>query len=115
MSIEKKTFEIEARGVDSTIRDLQRLEHNLRAVSTAIYGAIGLLRRMGFGENVDAALLKIQQLISMANMLRLSLISLQAASGPLGWVMAGVGVMGSLATVGGFIEDLGWDLHRHQM
>ena len=71
-----------------------------------LYGTLGLLRRMGGGdENVMRIIAKTQQLISTLNMLRISIMALQAASGPLGWGLAVIGLAGTVLTMGDVVYD----------
>lgn len=72
---------------------------NIRRVQTILYRTISLLRRMGLPEDVDDAIAHIQKLISILNMLRLTMIAVQAASGPIGWAMAAVSVGGTAVTI----------------
>lgn len=65
----------------------------------ALYGVLGILHRLGLPEPIDAAIVKVQRLIAALNMLRVTLIATQAASGPLGWAMAGVSIAGSVLGV----------------
>ena len=62
----------------------------LRRLYTVGYRVLGLLRRLGLPPEADAFLMKVQQMISAANSLRLTLNALQTASGPLGWAMLGI-------------------------
>lgn len=76
----------------------------LLKVQTVLYGVLGLLHRLGLPEPIDAAIRKLQQLIAAANMLRRSLILLETASGPLGWTMATVAVVGTALSFGEMLE-----------
>lgn len=71
--------------VDEAVTELRRLQ-------SAAFQTIALLRKMGLPEDFDEAAQKIQMIISLLNQARLAAIALNAASGPTGWVLAGVGL-----------------------
>jgi len=50
-----------------------------------------LLRKLGLPEEQAELLREIQRTIALLNQLRLTLIAVQAASGPIGWALAGIG------------------------
>jgi len=74
---------------------------NLRRMETLLYRTMGLIGRMGLPENIDQAVAKIQQLIMTIRLLHSAIIALEAASGPIGWAFAGVGI----ATAGFSLAD----------
>jgi len=79
----------------------------------ALYGMLGILRRMGLSEDVTRAITDIQRLISIMNMLRASYLALMAASGPVGWALAGIGLAGSAVTaVGSVLSMLDREVRR---
>jgi len=62
---------------------------------------------MGLSEDVDKAIRRIQTAIALANALRLALIGLEAASGPIGWGFAIVGAASFALDLGAFVESEG--------
>ena len=83
------------------------LYQNIRRVQALIFRTISLLRRMGLPEEVDAAIVKLQRLITILNMARLTIIAYQAASGPIGWAMFAVGAAATIASAGDLIMEAG--------
>jgi len=79
---------------------LQMLINRTMAVSNR------LLKRMGAAEDLQDAIMNVQRLITTLNTLRLTILAVQAASGPIGWAMAGIGIIATALTV----DDLMWDL-----
>lgn len=86
--------------------DSSKAVKNLLLLQTALYGILGILRRLGMPEEVDAAIIKIQRLIATLNMLRVALYSLEMASGPVGWTMAGIGIAGTVLSTGDLMYDM---------
>jgi uncharacterized protein YigA (DUF484 family) len=81
------------------------LEKRLLALQTAAYGILAILRRMTGDENVAAAIAKIQQLIATINMLRVSIMALEAVSGPIGLTLAGISLVGALITTADMMAE----------
>jgi hypothetical protein len=75
---------------------------NVRRLETAYYRSLSLARRMGLPDNVDFAIAKIQQYIAMMNKLRLTMIALETASGPVGWALALIGAASLMMDVADF-------------
>ena len=80
---------------------------NIRKVQTILYRTIGLLRRIGLPPEIDAAVARIQQLIALLNMLRLTIIALATASGPYGWALAGLSAISFIVSVDDFVFGAG--------
>jgi len=78
------TFNLEL-NVEQTLSEIRRLE-------TLLFRTISLIRRLGLPEDIDALISKIQRTIMTVRILHTSLIALQAASGPVGFALAGVGI-----------------------
>ena len=64
----------------------------LRRVQTALFRTIRIFSRMGLPEDIDRGIETVQRLISTLNQLRLTMIALEAASGPSGWWLALTGL-----------------------
>lgn len=55
-----------------------------------------ITKKMGLPEEAEELLNYIQRLIALANSLRVAFIALHVASGPVGWLIAGLGIGTSL-------------------
>jgi len=84
VSEETVTFNLEL-NVEQCFSTIRRLE-------SLAYRTMGLIGRMGLPENIDQAIAKIQQFIMTIRLLHSAIIALEAASGPIGWAFAGVGI-----------------------
>lgn len=78
----------------------------IRRLQTLIYRTIGLIRQMGLPEEADEMLMKIQMIIAQINTLRLAIMALQAASGPIGWALFGVGLATAVASAGSAMQEV---------
>lgn len=65
---------------------------DVRRLLTALNRTFMILRRMGLPEDVDKAMRVVSNLVTLLNQLRLTIIALEAASGPLGWWLALTGM-----------------------
>lgn len=95
--------------------NLEPAMENLRQYQTLLYQTMALARRFGLPEDIDSAISKMQRMIMIANQLRLTIIALEAASGPVGWALAGVGLLTTAVTTGEFIGDVIYDVDRGYM
>ena len=68
-----------------------------------------LLERLNAPENIRSAIMNVQRLITLLNTLRLTILAVEAASGPIGWALAGVGIVATALTA----EDFIWDIRGH--
>jgi hypothetical protein len=78
--------------------NVDKAYENLRKAETVLYRTLGLVRRLSGDENLDKAIAKIQEAIALINSLRLAIVAFQAATGPLGWALAGIGTVTALMT-----------------
>lgn len=85
--------------------NVQQAYTEIRRLQTLLYRTLGLVRRFGLPENAEAMITQIQRLITLLNSLRLSLIAVQMAAGPVGWALAGVSLLATAMTAGDFIEN----------
>lgn len=79
-----------------------------RQLERILFRSLSLMRRMGLPENVDEAVSKIQQLIFILRSLQITIRLTQAAllsMGPLGIATAGLAGIGTLVSIGDFIES----------
>jgi len=89
--------------------NVEKAYEDIRKLETVLYRALGMLRQMGAGPDLDRMITQIQRAIAMINQLRLTIIALQAASGPIGWALAGIGVVSTLVLTGDFIGSVNYD------
>jgi len=85
--------------VDRLTEALRILEEESGKAYTAVYGALGLVRRFTGKSDVSQAIGDIQRLIAQAHMLTLAFQMLHKASGPVGWLIGGISVVGVGLTV----------------
>lgn len=86
--------------------DNSKARASLRQVETLAYRVIGLFRRIGLPENIDAAIQKIQRAIATIRLLHSSLVALEAASGPIGWALAITGIISAAWSTYDYAMDL---------
>jgi len=86
-------------NVEDTLSQARRLQ-------TVLYRGLGLMRRLGLPPEIDAAIAKIQRLIGILNTLRLTMIAVHAASGPIGWALALIGVATFALDFGDFMTSV---------
>jgi len=94
----KQIYDISLVFEEESVRNVMS---KLVAISTVMYGVLGLMRRMGLPEEYDQAIIAIQQIISTLNMLRVSLTALIALSAthPIGWAMFAIAAGGTILTL----------------
>lgn len=83
----------------------QKLSVSLRQEITLLASSLALTRRMGLSEDINEGIARIQRLITTLNALRVSILAVQAASGPIGWGLAAVGIAASFVSVVDLIES----------
>lgn len=77
----------------------------LRKLQTVLYRSLDIARKLGLPDDISEMASKIQRLIAITNQLRLALIALSVASGPLGWALALVGTAGAFVSAGSFFDN----------
>lgn len=90
MSAEEVSFTITVDTTD-TLRDIELLR-------TFLLRSLSLMRRLGLPEDIQRGITVIQRFILAVNQARLAALALQAASGPVGWGIAAVGIAGTALT-----------------
>jgi hypothetical protein len=98
MSEETVTFNLEL-NVEQALSSIRRIE-------TLLYRIMGLLRRMGLSEDVEKAVLSIQKLIMTIRLLHTAIVALEAASGPVGWALAIVGMGTAALSASDFLAEM---------
>jgi hypothetical protein len=85
----------------------QRTDVTLSRVVITATAILGIVKRMSGGnEDVEQFITVLLRLIHVANMLRVAMIAVNAASGPPGWIFAGVGIIASIFTVTDMVGTL---------
>ena len=87
---EDVSFALEV-DVSKTMTEIRRLE-------ILLFRSIGLLRRLGLPEDIEQGIVRIQRLIMAVRLAHAALIAMQAAAGPIGWALAGVGIVSAAWT-----------------
>jgi len=85
-------------------KEIESLDKRLSQFMSVAYATLGLMSRMGLGEDATKAIRVIQQLISTANMLRTTLTLLEMQT-PYGWVMAAFSLIGTAMTIESQMES----------
>ena len=99
-------------SIDETVSfslevNVEQAYTQLRKYQTLLYRSLGLVRRLtGGDENLDRAISLMQRAIAITNQLRLAMIALHAASGPVGWGLAAIGIAESALTLNDFMYDV---------
>ncbi len=87
---EDVTFALEV-DVSKTMAEIRRLE-------ILLFRTLSLIRRLGLPEDIEQGIVRIQRLIMAARLAHAALIAMQAAAGPIGWALAGVGIVSAAWT-----------------
>jgi hypothetical protein len=85
--------------------NMAKADTELRQLETLLFRIMSLLGRLGLPPGADAAIAKIQRLIMIVRLAHTSLIALEAASGPIGWALAGVGIVSTAVSAGDYVYD----------
>ncbi len=86
--------------------NLEQCATQIQQFERLLFRSLSLLRRMGLPEDVTQGINTIQRMITTLRMLRISLLALQAAAGPVGWATALIGLTIGMAEAG----ELGVDV-----
>ena len=86
--------------------NIEDATNQIRSLERMLFRALSLARRMGLPEDISQGIDAIQRMITTVRMLRLSLLALQAASGPVGWATALMGLTIGMAEAGELTVDL---------
>lgn len=99
-------------SIDETVSfsleiNVEKAYEDLRRYQTLLYRGLGLVRRLtGGDENLEHAISLMQRAIAITNQLRLAMIALHAASGPVGWALALVGLGTAALNLNDFMYDV---------
>jgi len=86
--------------------NVEKAYEDLRKIQTILFRTLSLLRRFGLPEDIDAFITKLQRAIALLNLYRLTIISVEAASGPFGWALAGIGVATAVVDTAEFVMEI---------
>jgi len=96
MSEETVTFNLEL-NTEQALSSIRQLEGLL-------YRSLALIRRLGLPEDMNQAIYEMQRMIMTIRLLHTAIILLESASGPIGWLRAGVATGTTLVGLGSTIE-----------
>ena len=105
MTEETVTFNLEL--------NVEKAFDSSRRIELVLFRALGLWNRicrmMGVPDDSPAVKVvqKVQEVVMVVRQLHTAAILLETASGPIGWAMAGIGVVGAAITTGDFIMNIG--------
>ena len=102
----KVDVQLEVTGQDTAVQKAARLSSTIDKLIIVTNSAVALFRRMGYGEEYAEQIDKIQRLIMLLNLARATMLATAAASGPLGWAYAGVGIVGTVLAAEDTIASL---------
>lgn len=77
---------------DDVTKKTVTLGENFRQFEQILLRSLILTRRMGIDDDLSNAAMQIQRMIMLTNQLRLAMIALETAAGPVGWGLAGLGL-----------------------
>jgi len=70
----------------------EQADTSMRKLYATVYRTLNLIERMGLPPEVTRFLREIEKMIRILNQLRLAMLAVQAAAGPIGWAYAAVSV-----------------------
>lgn len=85
--------------------NVKQAQEDLRKLQTVLYRTLDLMQRFTGKGNVSEAITKLQRMIAICNQLRLAFLAVHAASGPIGWALAIVGVAGFTISTAETLRD----------
>jgi len=90
--------------------NVEKAYEEIRKLQTVLYRTLSLMSRLGMPEDVEKGIALAQRLIATINALRLAIIALQTASGPIGWALALVGLAGAGAS---YVDTIEMGMRTH--
>jgi len=79
----------------------------IRKLEITAMRVLGYLRRLTGNEDVDGAIMKIQQLITAIRAMQMAMRAMEFASGPIGWMFAATSIIGAAFAAGEFLNGQG--------
>jgi len=86
--------------------NIERALSNARQLETLLYRSIALTRKMGLPDDLNEGLYKIQRMVLAVRMLHTAILALHAASGPIGWALAIIGILSGAAVAGDVMLEI---------
>jgi hypothetical protein len=87
--------------------NVEKAYDNARRLETLFFRTLGLMRRIGLPEDISAAVYKIQRLIMVIRMAHTAILAFEAASGPIGWALAIVGISSAALSATDLVFSIG--------
>lgn len=84
----------------------------LRKVERLLFRTLSLFERMGLSPDVQQAINQLQRLIMTVRSVQVAINLMYAASGPVGWALAAVGLGTAVFMTADFAESLNYDFSR---
>lgn len=82
---------------------VETMEQKILKVQTLLYGILGIMRHMGLPDEINDAIMRVQRLIAVLNMLKAAYATLtaarMAAGDPFAWATAIIAVGGTAVTL----------------
>lgn len=78
----------------------------LRRLQTLLFRTLNLMRRANLPEDLDRAIAMMERTIATLNQLRLTIAAFYAASGPIGWGLALVALIGTASSAAPVMQDM---------
>lgn len=91
-----KSFEFEARGVDHTLHNINRLIRALESLRSAGYTTLYILERLGLPRDISDAIRVLHTLYLTIQSVRAALAALEIQMGPAAWALIGVAIAGGI-------------------
>ena len=73
--------------------NVEQAYSEIRKLQTLLFRTFSIIRRLGLPENIEQAITTIQRLIMIIRLLHTTMIAFEAATGPIGYALAGLGVI----------------------
>lgn len=86
--------------------EVTQLRLNMMDLYTLLTQSLGLLQRMGLGEDMTKIISTLQRTIMLLNQMRVAIHALELSSGPVGWALFGVSMASAALTLNSFMVSL---------
>ena len=98
MSEEAVTFNLEI-NVEPALQ-------NMRQIEGLSFRTLGYFQRLGLPENINSGIRIVQEATMSLRLLHSAIVSIELASGPIGWWRAALALAGTGFAVGSLVSDL---------
>lgn len=82
---------------------------NVRQVEGLIFRTLGYIQRLGLPADINHAIRIVQQMTMAIRLMHSAMIALEAASGPIGWWRAALGMAGAGFAVAGVAQSMNYE------